>query len=151
MSYASRLSDQSLDWMIVGRQGGMTRRDVSLHQIQSLTLTESPAGEQLARIRELIGGLSSDDYRTRQQSEDELRVAGRRFQKVSNAGTEAVARPRVRLAAQPCPATRSTRVDEAERNELDRIVLSDGSVLLGDAGDFSLIGQWRGDVDHDRA
>ena len=139
------MADQSLDWMIVGRQGGMTRQEVPLSQIQSLTLTESPAGEQLANIRNLIVGLSSDNYRTRQQSEDDLRVAGRRFQKFLAQELEQLLDPEA--------AWRLNRVlqqidsgDETDRNELDRIVMTDGSVLLGDAGDFSLTAQWRGDV-----
>ena len=63
-------SGQKIVWTDVLEDGRMTTRNVDLADVKRLSLTGSPASEQVAEIRRCLKLLSSDDYHEREYAEE---------------------------------------------------------------------------------
>lgn len=129
----STFTESTLMWTDVSEFGQMSKRPIDVSKIQSLTLADEPASDQLAAVFKLISDLDSDEFLTREQAEQQLRKTGRRFREMI-AKYDALETPDGIYRLQRVLS--SMRVSSTVKNgfTLDELVLDDGSKLTGDAG-----------------
>ena len=135
------LNGAQLPWVSVAKDGSMVDRTIPVGQIQSLFLSKSRSSDLLAAVRQNLQRLGDDDYNTREKAEIDLAKTGGSFRNMlelyaDNPSMEV--RHRVQRLLKKFARSNSPPV------ELDRLVLTDGSVLEGEARDFKLKADYRG-------
>ena len=135
------LNGTQLPWVSVAKDGSMVDRMIPVAQIQSLSLSKSKSSDLLAEVRQNLERLGDDDYNAREKAETDLAKNGGSFRKlieryVDHPSMEV--RHRVQRLLKKFARTNSPPV------ELDRLVLTDGSVLEGEAKDFKAQADYRG-------
>lgn len=131
-------ADQAIDWKTIDRKGEIEKVTINLSQVKKIELTDRPASVQILRIKKLLKDLDSDDYQVRVSAEAELSQpsVGRRFKELIEAekNNESLeVRSRVRGVLKSFE-----KANDIDKPEYDVLYLDNGTVLVGDVGDFVL-------------
>ena len=135
------LNGTQLPWVSVAKDGSMVDRTIPVGQIQSLFLSKSKSSDLLATVRQNLQLLGDDDYTLREKAEIDLAKNGGSFRNMLERYTDHPSmevRHRIERLLKKFARSNSPPV------ELDRLVLTDGSVLEGEAKDFKLAADYRG-------
>lgn len=134
----SEFTKAQLMWTDVSEFGQMDKQPIDVGRIVSLTLTNEPAGDQLAVILKLINQLDSDDFFTREEAEQQLRRTGRRFKSLI-AKYDTLETPDGTYRLRRALTAMSGGVKKQGSGiSLDVLTLDDGRTLTGDAGNENL-------------
>lgn len=134
------VSASSVAWTSVGANGTVSQFNYRFDQIKSLTLSTSKSSARLIKIRQLLNQLSDDDYHQRELAERGLQVFGGPYRKILETYAENQSlevRYRLQRLMDNFNSDNFNSTQPAKR-ELDRITLTDGTTLEGEATDFSL-------------
>ena len=137
-------SDESVLWKTVSMTGDVVESQLGLDEIKSITFARESASEQVSAIRKLIDSLNDDDYRARNEAESKLVTTGLPFIDIIE---------QFRGHTEPEAKYRLARVLDRLKNESDETVIptslqfdtletTDGRIMEGDIGDWSLPGRW---------
>ena len=132
----ANLLDSEIPWTSVSAQGEMSEGVMKLTEIESLTLTETPASRELVRVLQLVRLLESDDFWKREDAESELKKIGKRFLlvfKQEDSLRTDDGKYRLRRVLNFLESVTSTQ--NAATVELDRLQGVDGKTISGDAGE----------------
>ncbi len=139
--------DQKFEWKTVSQEGAVSKRTINISEVGFLEFAVKPASEEVARIRELVSALASDDYRTRHAAELELSENGKPFEPVIELARNH-REPEVRYRVDRL-LKKLQKMDKNNRTnfslDFDLLRTGTGQVLEGDIGDFSLDVQWNGE------
>ena len=139
--------EDTFDWKTVATDGTITHGKYNVSDIQSLKFTESPASDEVARIRGLVAKLASDNYRDRHHAESTLLEQGKPFEEVIDQAmnhNEPEVRYRVRRIMKFLEKQSDNNVTRFAL-DFDILTLKNGTILEGDIGDWGLRGKWNGD------
>ena len=135
------LNGSQLPWVSVAKDGSMVDRTIPVGQIESLFLSKSKSSDLLAAVRQNLQRLGDDDYTLREKAELDLAKNGGSFRNMLERYTDHPSlevRHRIQRLLKKFARSNSPPV------ELDRLVLTDGSILEGEAKDFKLAADFRG-------
>lgn len=132
-------------WTKVRTNGEMIKEKIDYDQVQQLVFSESPASEQVGKIRRLVGQLASPDYLERERAEQSLAKpdVGGSFTAMIQAHAD---HPQFEVRYRVARILEKLDTENAGvgENEFDRLTLRDGTVAEGDAGDFQIQCSFRG-------
>ena len=138
------VSNASILWTNVLENGDMSKTTIPFSQIKQLVLSKAPASKQVAEIRKLLNQLGNDDYIARESAEEALsdpKIGGRFRSLIKVRAEDKNYEVRYRLNRV------LERIDESAQegsSEFDILTLTDGTVLEGDAGEFVIESNYRG-------
>lgn len=138
--------DEQIPWKSVSPSGEVTESVVPLSEIRSLSLAETPASVQVARIRQLVTALADNDYHQRNQAERTLVGEGLPFITIIEQ-FQNHPEPEARYRVARILDSLRHNTDDARAPvviEFDRLELTDGRTMEGDIGDWQLNGTWLG-------
>ncbi|MEM7454601.1 MAG: hypothetical protein AAF456_09655 [Planctomycetota bacterium] len=138
--FTAEVDSSSLNWTTVNDDGTMEPRNLRMVNIASIELTAEPASNQVARVRQLIAALGSEDFESRQSAEDELTLeevggAYRSLLELHRNSDKLEVRYRIDRILKNLGGDTGSQSD----SRFDRLTLTDGTQLDGDAGELSLI------------
>jgi len=141
---STEVSEESFEWTHVSDSGKSTAKTIHLSDIRSLVLTKTPAAKQIAQIRQLIEQLDSPKYREREDAEKKLSDPEFSAGYVSLIEQRADD-PRLEVRFRLNRILDRLKKDRVQANLLfDTLVLRDGTLMQGDAGNFEWTGQFMG-------
>lgn len=138
------MEGQDIQWTNVALTGEMTTRKIAFSNIDRLILSLSPASQQVAEVRRLIGMLESPDYLKRELAEEKLsdsEIGGKFKSLIKMQADHKKYEVRYRIDR---ILTQLDSDSQQTGNEFDKLTLADGTVVEGDAGKFTLNCSYRG-------
>ncbi len=138
------VSNETLTWTDVLENGEMNEQTVKFSNIRQLVLSQAPATKQVAEIHKFLNQLESENYQDRMNAEEQLSdpKTGGRFRSLIKARVNHnnyEARYRIERILK-----RLDQSTQESSSEFDILTLKDGTTLEGDAGDFVLLCNYRG-------
>lgn len=142
------LPASTIDWVTVTQNGNLIDREVKLSEIKSLKLSRKKSSERLAQIRQSIARLGNADFLVREKAEAELALQGGQFKNLLKQMEDS---PSMEIRHRIGRLLAGFSKQVYPPLSLDKLVLSSGQTLEGEARNFMLDGKYRGtDISLDR-
>ena len=135
------LPETTIDWVTVSENGSLLERKIQLAEIRSLTLARGRSSELLSQVRQNISRLGDVDFVVRENAELELAVNGGQFRNLLQPMEDS---PSMEVRHRVGRLLKGFSKRTYPPLSLDKLILSNGRTLEGEAREFSLAGQYRG-------
>ena len=136
-SLTGEIGEQSIAWTSVAPNGAVSQFSYSSNQIKSLTLAESESSAQIIQVRQLLHQLGDTDYYARESAEEQLKIVGGQFRSVVESFLNDPSFE-VRYRVKRLMGASAFKSSPSVKREVDRITLTDGTTLEGEASNFAL-------------
>ena len=138
--YVGEIEDFTFQFLAIDDAGQSSHRELRLSEIDSLHVVAQPEADSMTGINEMIMGLGNPDYQLREESESRLsKETGRAEVRTLLEKAMKHELLEVRYRSERLLSTAGASVKPApERWEYDRVRMTDGTELRGDAGKFPI-------------